>query len=168
MGKNGIRTLKRTWDGVMTGEIMEIKAFTSKHEKWDTVAAYADNCSWRAGKALARLMREDIFKDWERVFAAFEGGEPVGFCTLTEKDGLLPKYPYTPLIGFVFVDEAHRGKRLSEKMIGKALEYAKSIGYDKVYIMSGESGLYEKYGFVCMGDFESVYGGTEQLFVISV
>lgn len=113
-------------------------------------------------------MREDIFKDWERVFAAFEGGEPVGFCTLTEKDGLLPKYPYTPLIGFVFVDEAHRGKRLSEKMIGKALEYAKSIGYDKVYIMSGESGLYEKYGFVCMGDFESVYGGTEQLFVISV
>ena len=42
-------------------------------------------------------------------------------------------------------------------MIGKALEYAKSIGYDKVYIMSGESGLYEKYGFVCMGDFESVY-----------
>lgn len=168
MGKNGIRTLKRTWDGVMTGEIMEIKALTSKHEKWDTVAAYADNCSWRAGKELARLMREDIFKDWERVFAAFEGGEPVGFCTLTEKDGLLPKYPYTPLIGFVFVDEAHRGKRLSEKMIGKALEYAKSIGYDKVYIMSGESGLYEKYGFVCMGDFESVYGGTEQLFVISV
>ncbi|MGN0615085.1 GNAT family N-acetyltransferase [Ruminococcus flavefaciens] len=147
---------------------MDIKALTSKHEKWDTVAAYADNCSWRAGKELARLMREDIFKDWERVFAAFEGGEPVGFCTLTEKDGLLPKYPYTPLIGFVFVDEAHSGKRLSEKIIGKALEYAKSIGYDKVYIMSGESGLYEKYGFVCMGDFESVYGGTEQLFVISV
>lgn len=168
MGKNGIRTLKRTWDGVMTGEIMEIKAFTSTHEKWDTVAVFADNCSWRAGKALARLMREAIIKDWERVFTAFEGGEPVGFCTLTEKDGLLPKYPYTPLIGFVFVDKAHRGKRLSEKMIGKALEYAKSIGYDKVYIMSGESGLYEKYGFVCMGDFESVYGGTEQLFVISV
>lgn len=152
----------------MTGEIMEIKALTSKHEKWDTVAVYADNCSWRAGKELARLMREDIFKDWERVFAAFEGGEPVGFCTLKEKDELHAKYPYTPLIGFVFVDEAHRGKRLSEKMIGKALEYAKSIGYDKVYIMSGESGLYEKYGFVCMGDFESVYGGTEQLFVISV
>lgn len=147
---------------------MDIKALTSKHEKWDTVAVFADNCSWKAGKELARLMREDIFKDWERVFAAFEGGEPVGFCTLTEKDGLLPKYPYTPLIGFVFVDEAHRGKRLSEKMIVKALEYAKSIGYDKVYIMSGESGLYEKYGFVCMGDFESVYGGTEQLFVISV
>lgn len=168
MGKNGIRTVKRTWNGVPKGEIMEIITLTSTHEKWDTVAAFAENCSWRAGKELARLMGENEFRDWERVFAAFEGGEPVGFCTLTEKDGLHPKYPYTPLIGFVFVDEAHRGKRISEKMIGKALEYAKSIGYDKVYIMSGERGLYEKYGFVCMGDFESVYGGSEQLFVISV
>ena len=53
-------------------------------------------------------------------------------------------------------------------MIGAALEYAKTIGYDKVYIMSGEKGLYEKYGFSYMGDFESIYGGKDQLFVISL
>ena len=147
---------------------MEIQTLTNTNEKWENVAAFAEKCSWRAGKYLAELMRSNSFKDWERVFAAFEGGEPVGFCTLTEKDELVPEYPYSPLIGFVFVDEAHRGKRISEQMIGKVLEYAKSIGYDKVYIMSGERGLYEKYGFVYMGDYESIYGGSEQLFVISL
>lgn len=147
---------------------MEIYTLTSTHDKWESVAAFAEKCSWKAGKYLAELMRGDTFKEWERVFAAFENGEPVGFCTLSEKDELDPKYPYTPFIGFVFVDEAYRGNRLSGKMIEKVLEYAKSIGYDKVYVMSGERGLYEKYGFSYMGDYESIYGGTDQLFVISL
>ena len=147
---------------------MEIYTLTSTHDKWESVAAFAEKCSWRAGKHLAELMRSDFFGDWERVFAAFENGEPVGFCTLSEKDELDPKYSYSPLIGFVFVDEVHRGRRISGRMIEKVLEYAKSIGYDKVYIMSGERGLYEKYGFSCMGDYESIYGGTDQLFVISL
>ncbi|WP_303834128.1 GNAT family N-acetyltransferase [Ruminococcus flavefaciens] len=146
---------------------MEISIMTAEHEKWEAAAEFAENCSWRAGKELARLMGGDAFADWERVFTAFEDGSPVGFCTLTEKDQLLPKYPYTPLIGFVFVDEAHRGKRISQKLIEAALGYAKSIGYNKVYIMSGEKGLYEKYGFVSMGDYETIYGETEQLLVIS-
>ena len=147
---------------------MKIEQLTSTHENWDKAAVFAENCSWGAGKTLAGLMGKNEFKDWERVFAAFEDDEPVGFCTLTEKDELHPKYPYTPLIGFVFVDEAHRGRRISEKMIEKVLGYAKSIGYGKVYVMSGEKGLYEKYGFIPMGEFESVYGGSEELFVIAV
>jgi len=146
---------------------MEIHQLTFTHPKWQTVADYAENCSWSAGKYLAELMRSNSFKEWERVFAVFGGGGPVGFCTLTEKDELDPKYPYTPLIGFVFVDEAHRGRRISEKMMGKVLEYAKSTGFDKVYVMSGERGLYEKYGFTYIGDYETIYGGSEQLFVIS-
>ena len=147
---------------------MEIHTMTNTHKKWERTAAFAEKCSWSAGKNLAQLMRKDFFKDWERVFAAFENEEPVGFCTLSEKDELAPEYPYTPLIGFVFVDEAHRGKRISEQMINTVLGYAKSIGYDKVYVMSGEKGLYEKYGFSYMGDFESIYGGKDQLFVISL
>lgn len=147
---------------------MEIYTMTDTHEKWECAAAFAEKCSWRAGKYLAELMRGGSFRDWERVFAAFENGRPVGFCTLTEKDELAPKYPYTPLIGFVFVDEAFRGKRISEKMIKTVLEYAKGIGYDKVYIMSGEKGLYEKYGFSPMGEYETIYGNYEQLSAIDL
>ena len=144
---------------------MEIYTMTDTHQKWGNVADYAEKCSWSAGKYLAELMRSNSFKDTERVFAAFEGGEPVGFCTLTEKDELDPKYPYSPLIGFIFVDEAYRGRRLSEKMIRKIFGYLRIIGSSKVYIMSGEKGLYEKYGFVRMGEYDTIYGGREQLFV---
>ncbi len=49
--------------------------------------------------------------------------------------------------GFVFVDEKCRGKRISEKLISTASEYAYNCGYENVYILSGEKGLYEKYGF---------------------
>ena len=147
--------------------MIEITVLTSEHEKWETVADFAENCSWRAGKQLSTLMHTNAFKDWERVIAAFEDGEPVGFCTLTEKDELPPELPYTPFIGFVFIEEEHRGKRLSEKMIRKAIENAGTLGYDKLYLMSGETGLYEKYGFRCIGDFETIYGDTEQLYCIS-
>ena len=30
--------------------------------------------------------------------------------------------------------------------------------------MSGEQGLYEKYGFEKIGDFETIWGTTDQLF----
>ena len=61
-------------------------------------------------------------------------------------------------------DEKCRGKRVSEKLIEVASEYAKSIGYETIYILSGEVGLYEKYGFVKIGDKETTYGTVDQLF----
>ena len=51
-----------------------------------------------------------------------------------------------------------------KKMIEQACCYAKEPGYSKVFIMSGEKGLYEKYGFKKLGDYKTVYGTTDQLF----
>ena len=70
-------------------------------------------------------------------------------------------------IGFVFVDEPYRGNRLSELMIQSAILYAREIGYEKVYILSGEIGLYEKYGFEKLGDYKTIFGSIDQLFVKS-
>ena len=64
----------------------QICAMDSSHEKWESVAAFAENCSWGAGKTLARLMRTGAFKAWERVFAAFENGKPAEVAV--EKVGL--------------------------------------------------------------------------------
>ena len=66
--------------------------------------------------------------------------------------------------GFVFVDEGRRGNRISQGMIEAALRYAGSIGYETVYLMSGERGLYEKYGFTKLGDYDTIYGTRDQLF----
>lgn len=146
---------------------MTIEPITHESGLWNLVAAYAENCSWRAGPYLAQAMRENTFTAWERVFAAREGTCIEGFCTLAKTD-CIPDVPYTPYIGFVFVGEPYRGKRLSQRLIQCALGYAKSTGFTKVYLVSGEQGLYEKYGFVKIKDAKDRWGRDEQIFTITV
>ena len=114
---------------------------------WEPAAEYAHNCSWSAGQNLAKQMYQHKFNDWERVFAATENSKIVGYCTLSATD-CIPNVTYTPYISFVFVDEQYRGNRLSEKLIRFALEYAKKLNFDRVYLVSDHVNLYEKYGFV--------------------
>ena len=143
---------------------MDIRLMRRGDPYWEKTAAFARACSWKAGPVLAQRMTDGGFLDWERVIAAVEHENVAGFCTLSEKDELPGAYPFSPFIGFLFVDEKYRGKRLSGKMIDHALRYAKELGYGKVYVMSGEQGLYEKYGFVKIGDYETIYGTVDQLF----
>ena len=110
-------------------------------------------------------MRGNRFLAWERVFVACEEDQIVGFCTFTKKDEMPDKYDFSPFIGFVFVDEKYRGKRISEMMIKAATKYAEECGYEAIYLMSGIIGLYEKYGFSKLGDYETIYGTPDQLFV---
>ena len=50
-------------------------------------------------------------------------------------------------------------------MIKAATKYAEECGYEAIYLMSGIIGLYEKYGFSKLGDYETIYGTPDQLFV---
>ena len=122
----------------------EIYAMYQGHKFWEKTLQMAAKCSWRAGPVLTQKMVQN---------------------DLTEKDELPEEYGFAPFIGFVFVDEKFRGKRLSQLLINNAISYARELGYRKIYIMSGEKGLYEKYGFVKLGDYRTVYDATEQLFV---
>lgn len=143
---------------------LEISLTASGHPLWERTIAFARQCSWKAGPYLANMMRKNEFLPWERIVAACEDGRVIGFCTITEKDELPEEYGYSPFIGFVFVDEGSRGHRVSEKMISRAAEYAKTLGFGAVYLMSGEKGLYEKYGFEKLGDYETIWGTVDQLF----
>ena len=145
--------------------MLKILAISSVDAEWNKAADFAAHCSWSAGAFLADMMRNDRFLEWERVFVAVEGDDIVGFCDLTEKDEMPDGYDFTPFIGFVFVDEAHRGRRISEQMIDCASGHAASLGYDKVYVMSGEEGLYEKFGFTPLDEYKTIYGWTDRLFV---
>ncbi|WP_242876850.1 GNAT family N-acetyltransferase [Butyrivibrio sp. ob235] len=143
---------------------MEIYLIKNDSQLWEKTIGFARECSWRAGMALADKMEKNDFQDWERVIVAVDNDSIAGYCTIAEKDELPDDYSYSPFIGFMFVDEKYRGKRISEQMINCATDYAKGLGYNKVFIMSGEHGLYEKYGFEKLGDFETIYGETDQLF----
>ncbi|MBH1940906.1 GNAT family N-acetyltransferase [Mobilitalea sibirica] len=145
---------------------MEIKAIQATDELWNQAIQYANNCSWKAGPFLAKKMLNNDFSDWERVFIAVEGVNLMGYCSLVETD-CIPDVSYTPYISHVFVGEEYRGKRISEHMIKAALAYAKNIGFSKVYLVSGEKGLYEKYGFTKIDDKKDYWGNEEQIFCIN-
>lgn len=126
---------------------MIIKQLNPSDCMWKDAADYANQCSWRSGKNLAKHMYENDFCDWERVFVALDNSRIAGYCTLSKND-CIPDVPYTPYIGYVFVDEAYRGNRCSQRLINAALMYAKELGFEKVYLVSDHINLYEKCGFI--------------------
>lgn len=103
---------------------MHYKAITSSDELWYKIRNYAESCSWRAGKALANAMDNNVFQEWERVIVAIDNESICGYCTVAKTD-CIPNVSYTPYIGFMFVDEMYRGNRLSQQLICYAMDYLK-------------------------------------------
>ena len=125
---------------------MWIKFIDKKDKLWNKLIDYANSCNREAGPILAEKMQWDNFLDWEKIFVATEGDDIIGYCTFTKEDGI-PDCDYTPFVWFIFVDEKHRWKRISEKMINTVEEYAKTLNFKQLYIVSDHKWLYEKYWF---------------------
>ncbi len=147
---------------------MDFLGLTPENNLWEKTIVFADSCTWSAGSYLANLMRQNAFHGNERVFIAMEDGNIAGFCTFTEKDALPEEYGLSPFIGFVFVDEKYRGNRISEKLIKSVITYAKGLGVTRIFLTSGEQGLYEKYGFEKIGDCTTIFGDDESIFAINI
>ena len=126
--------------------VMNIKKLNQNEKLWQKLIDYANNCDWEAWPILAQKMEENNFLDWEKVFIAIDDEKIVWFCTFTEKDWI-PDCEYSPFVWFIFVDDNYRWKRVSEKMINTVEEYAKTLNFKKLYIVSDHQGLYEKYWF---------------------
>lgn len=136
---------------------------TSTDKLWEQVILYAEQCSWRAGQSLAQMMREQQFTDWEGVIIALDNNKIAGYCTVTKVD-CIPDLTYTPYIGYIFVDECYRGKRLSQKMIQYAMAYLESVGFEYVYLISDHVNLYEKYGFEVIDVKMAPWGSEEKIY----
>lgn len=133
-------------------------------EKWINEANSIENVSWRAGKHLSEKMKSNQFTDWESVIIGKTVETDLAcFCTVSKEDGLLDNKA-TPFIAYVFVSENYRGHRLSEKLLEYAENYLKNQNFKSVYIVSGEIGLYEKYGYKKIENCETIYGDVETLF----
>ena len=131
---------------------------------WNETAAFAENCSWIAGKHFADMLRGNRFSDWEAAFAAVEDGKVVGYCTFLKED-YYPENRYWPWISSIFVDESARGRRVSHRMIDAAIGYARSRGFSKVYIPSDMEGFYEKCGFAPIDALVNYGGDTDKVFM---
>ena len=125
---------------------MRIVPISSKDNLWNKLIDYANSCPWSAWQILAQKMNENKFLDWERIFVATENGDIIWFCTFTKEDWI-PNCDYSPFVWFMFVDEKYRWNRISEKLINEVENYAKTLDFVKLYIVSDHKWLYEKYWF---------------------
>lgn len=146
--------------------MLEIKALSRRDEElWAKTAMYAENCSWQTtGEYLSKQMKNQEFSDWERVFAAVENGDIAGFCTLSKTSSVFRDLP-VPILGFVFVGEPYRGNQISRQLCLSAIEYAKTVGFDQVYLYSDLHNFYEKYGFVKIDEKEAPWGVKQSIYV---
>ncbi len=69
----------------------------------------------------------------------------LSFCTYAEQDDVWDT-GLTPWGGFVYTFPKYRGKRYMGKLLEFAYMLAKEDGHRHIYISTGETGLYEKYG----------------------
>lgn len=145
-------------------DAIEIKTVGKDTDLAEELVRFVENFSWEAVKAhMLEVLREWRFTDWERVFAAIAEGRIVGMATIMKTDyyPLPERYPW---ISSVFVTEACRGHRISQRLIDAANAYAKEIGFDRTYIPTEFVGFYEKYGYCYQKDIVNYGGGTDRLY----
>jgi GNAT superfamily N-acetyltransferase len=151
--------------GLLAAEPISVEKVERDTPRAEELLRFIETCSWEEAKDhLAALIRNWEFTGDEAVFAAVADGRVVGMTTFLMTD-YYPLPDVFPWVSSVFVDEAYRGRRISETLIGRANAYAKSLGYEKTYIPSSFFGLYEKYGYRYLGDIVNYGGDSDHLFV---
>lgn len=104
---------------------------------------------WSAGQYLYELLSENKFKSLagenSKVLMLTKGDELISFCTYAEKDDIQPT-SLTPWMGFVYTFPAYRGRRHIEHLFLEIEKLAKAEQVQDIYISTGHTGLYEKFG----------------------
>ena len=120
---------------------------TEKKEHW---LNEIEKCDWGAGQFLHQLLKENNLKstvgETALVPMLVNGEELAAFCTFAPLDDIQPT-DMSPWVGFLYTFPKYRGHRYA----GLLLDYAESIatvmGREYIYISTGHTGLYEKYGY---------------------
>ena len=144
---------------------LEIKKVDKGTDLANKLICFVENFSWEEVKAhMLDELKTWVFTDWEAPFVAILNNQIIGIAYIRKED-YYPLPEIFPWISSIFVIEAYRGHRVSEKLIDTANEYAKKNGFDKTYIPSIHVGLYEKYGYHYLKDIINYGHGTDKLYV---
>jgi ribosomal protein S18 acetylase RimI-like enzyme len=128
------------------------------------IIAWTKTWDWGVGEILAARLTSNDFEDFETAFAATVGGKYAGLCILEKTDDYGTDISYSPFITAVNVDPKFRGRHFTEKLLVAACEYAQTLGFPAVYLISNEHGLYEKYGFEVFEQTVTIIGRTEPVY----
>lgn len=126
---------------------------------------------WGAGKYLYELLREQKLKELcgesTKVLLLVDNGELLSFCTYAEQDDVREP-SLLPWVGFVYTFPKNRGKRRMGKLLEYAYALAKNDGHKHIYISTGETGLYEKYGYTFWKMMKDIGGKDSRVYRIDV
>lgn len=151
--------------GLISEDERKIVKIEKGSEDAERLISFVENCSWHEVKDhTAKLLRDWSFTDWETMFAAVKDGRIIGMCSVMKQD-YYPLPEVYPWVSGVFVDEAHRGHRLSGKLIDHANGYLRSLGFKRSYIPTDSAGLYERYGYRYLREIVNYGGGKDRLYV---
>ena len=70
------------------------------------------------------------------------GGECVGTVTVIDND--FESRSYTPWLGGLYVEKAHRNRGIGRKLVEKAKQIAANSGYKEIYLNTETAGEYYK------------------------
>ena len=137
-------------------------------EAAEALLEFVKRFSWEAVKEhTVRVIQNWEFEEWETPFVAMADGAIVGMVTLMRTD-YYPLPQLYPWVSTLFVSEAYRGHRISQRLIDFANEYAKELGFDTTYIPSEHTGLYEKYGYHYVKEIVNYGGDTDRLYAKTI
>lgn len=149
---------------------MEIKEFYSVDDKeyWLNQIKKSD---WGAGQYLYDLLSKQELKELcgetTKVFLLTDNEQLVSFCTLAEVDDVRDT-ELTPWVGFVYTFPQYRGHRYVGILLEFAYENAKNNGAKNLYISTGETGLYEKYGYSFYQMMKDMQGEDSRIYRIDI
>ena len=133
-------------------------------ELMEKLLCFVESFSWEEVKEHTLWMiRNWKYTQWETPFIAMMDGQAVGMATIMKTD-YYPQPDLYPWVSSLFVAEAYRGRRISEKLIDFANHYAKEMGFSRAYIPTQHIGLYEKYGYYYIKDIVNYGSGIDRLY----
>ena len=122
---------------------------------------------WGAGQYLCELLRDHRLKELcgesTKVLMLADGEQLVSFCTYAEQDDIREP-SLTPWVGFVYTFPAFRGNRYMGQLLDHAEVLARGEGHRCIYISTGETGLYEKYGYSFWKTMKDVNGEDSRVY----
>ena len=102
-----------------------------------------------------------------KVLFLIDGNQLISFCTYAEHDDVREP-SLTPWVGFVYTFPKYRGKRRAGKLLEYAYKLAKNDGHKHIYISTGETGLYEKYGYQFWKIMKDVHGEDSRVYKTNI
>ena len=149
----------------MSRELRIIEYFScDEQSRWLNEIQKSD---WSAGQYLYELLRDHRLKELcgesTKVLMLADAEQLVSFCTYAEQDDIREP-SLTPWVGFVYTFPAFRGNRYMGQLLDHAEVLARGEGHRCIYISTGETGLYEKYGYSFWKTMKDVNGEDSRVY----